>query len=367
MVAESNVVSDAASKLYQLRSQETREVLTDADGKATFGPVEAGDFFARIVELPSLTGRFFGNDDHLSSADFQARRDALKRPIKGIYESAAISLSPTASTATIQAVETFNVSIQFSGAANPDNGPRVSISGAGSGFNYYPELAFSTSTGATYLSKSLGESKFLIEVPVQLREAKLNVSRERVMYGDLNNELFYRCFIDGKEIVPSKVRFGFDTPQFALGTLDSDTEVQIIGYKSPKIIVHVVDEEGKPITEYYAGVQYAKDYPIAHVTWNDEGVRVEYGRVIDGRSTTSQISWAQIADRTSPSRISSIDIDFAWNSSEDATRVNATGIAPNEDLRLFVAAKGYAVASLITIPKLAEGEEREVTVTRKRR
>ena len=270
----------------------------------------------------------------------------------------AIKLSPTSPTATIQAAEkTVHVTVHFSGVSNPQRESLVTVVGGRSGFSS-PDYPMWTSS--SFQGKSLGEGKYLIEVPVQLSEAKLYVYRSVGVDGEFDNDLFYHCVIDGKEFPP--VRDSSGHLQYLLGALDSDKDVQIIGTKSPKITLHAVDEAGKPITEYYAGAQYTKNYPIARVTWNNEGVRIEFGRIIGGRATTSQVSWAQIADRVRPS---SIDVDFAWrNFGKDFTRVNADDIAPGEALYLYVAAKGYDVA-IQTIPKMAEGEEREVTVTLK--
>jgi len=62
-----------------------------------------------------------------------------------------------------------------------------------------------------------------------------------------------------------------------------------------------------------------------------------------------------------------LDIAFAWrNFGEDTAKVNYEGISPDEELRLYVVAKGYDVAEQV-IPKMAEGEERELTVTLKSR
>jgi len=68
-----------------------------------------------------------------------------------------------------------------------------------------------------------------------------------------------------------------------------------------------------------------------------------------------------------PQRRLGLDVAFAWrNFGEDTAKVNYEGILPDEELRLFVVAKGYDVAELV-IPPLTEGEERELTVVLKRR
>jgi len=79
----------------------------------------------------------------------------------------------------------------------------------------------------------------------------------------------------------------------------------------------------------------------------------------------SKVSWSQVASRESP--VSDLDVNFAWRDfGEDVSRINAVAISPDEELRLYVVAKGYDVAEQV-IPKLAEGEERELTVTLKSR
>jgi len=338
-----------------------REALTDANGKAVFGPVEAGDFTARVVDRPPHNGLLFSNDN-LSPASRAARFDALKRPIKGVYVAVPVTLSPTSPTATIQAVDFINVTVHFSGAATLERIPGGNILGY---WRNESNRDFPRTAHALYQSKPLGVGKLLFEIPVRLQEATL--SARMILPGsphrEFDNELAYRCFIDGKEIEQKRKAWAYSFP---LEPFDGNTDIQISVYKAPLITLHVVDEEGKPIPAYFAGAHYIKSGTMPEAAWDADGVRLEnVNRTSHTTSGRSSIHWAGLVDKHGH-LYSGLDIEFGWrNFGVDTTRINADAILPNEELLLYIVAQGYGVVEQM-IPKMAEGEERELTVTLKK-
>jgi len=344
-----------------LSMYEVDEALTDAEGKAIFSPVEAGNFFAKVVVGPSHTGRLSRSGDNISATP--SRFLALRKPIKGVYEAAALTLSPTSPTGTIQEVKSINVTVHFSGTAVLGCTPHASISG-GRDKEVSSDFAQAT-TSSLYGSKSLGKDKILLEIPMRLREATLNPRAilPGAPHREFDNEIAYRCFIDGKEIEQERLAWSYSFP---LEPFDSDKDIQVAVYKAPLITLHAVDEEGKPITEFFAGAQYIRHGLIPEVTWDTEGVRLEnVHKTSHTRSGHSAIQWTRLVGKHGH-LYSGLDIEFGWrNVSVDAARINADAILPDEELRLYVVAKGYDVVEQV-IPKLTEGEERELTVTLKR-
>jgi len=351
--SRSNDVLDRA----HFRQYAFREALTNASGKAVLGPVEAGNFFARVVDRPSHNGLFFRNDDKLFVLARVAKFQSSARPIKGVYEAAALTLSPDSPTAAIQAVESINVTVRFSGTAARGRTAIGSISG-GRDKEVSPD--FSEATLSTlYQNRSLDKDKLLFAIPLRLQEATLSPSviQSGAAYREYQNELAYRCFIDGKEIEQKRRAWSYSFP---IEPFDGDKEIQIAVYKAPVITLHAVDEEGKPIKEYFAGAQYTRHASMPEILWDAEGVRFK-----NFEKRFLLICWTQIANKLHYP-YADMDVEFGWrNFGKDASKVNADHILPDEELRLYVVAKDYAVAEQ-TIPKLKEGEKKELTITLKR-
>jgi len=319
---------------------DTKYALTNAQGRATFNHLVAGNHVAKVVEQPNR---------------LMIGQELEAKPTKGVYETINVTLSPASWTATIQAAKTINVIVHFSdNQTTPERERRTKITGEGTSVQGVNSVH---TTSSVFNGKHLGEGRFSFEVPEHLREARLVLKQDSVGPWVIDNEISYRCFIDGREIQPLSYPLHFPLPLFA-----SDKTVEIKCYKSPKITLHVVDEAGNPIREYFSAALYAKRGHTVTFTLGDEYVNIAYpGRA---RTVGQQVNWVQTS-MPEPQHRLGLDVAFAWrNFGEDTAKVNYEGILPDEELRLYVVAKGYDVVEQV-IPKLAEGEERELTVVLK--
>ena len=323
----------------------TKNALTDANGKATFDHLNAGNYSAQVLEKPyNILFAHESNDGYPT------------KPTKGVYEPISVKLSPTSRSATIQGAKTVNVIVHFSDKqTTPKREWRTIIEGEGvstQGVNS------SLSTPSRYNGKHLGEGRFSFEVPVQLRGAKLILKHRHESF-EIDNETSYRCFMGGKEIEPMPYPLNFSLP-----SLDADKNIEVVCYKSPKMTLHVVNEAGKPVKEYFAALLYSKRNQPVTITQDDEKVLVEVPGRIEFGVPRVATDWAYASSKHQ-FRLG-LDIGFAWRKfgGTDNAKVNGEGILHDEELRLFVVGKGYDVAEQI-IPKMAEGEERELTVTLK--
>ena len=330
--------------------------LTNAQGYATFGPVEPGHYTVSIVEKPN--GWPF-RTQHEGVADRVFDRtqiDSLAKPVKGVYKTTRVELSRTLRAVTILAEKTVNVTVQFSDKqTTPDREQQISIIG---GETLIPIVNGVVVVHSNYRGKHIGEGKFLFEVPERLADAQLQLKEDNRFLPPraISNELSYRCMIDGKEVIPPIY------PQhFPLGILDGDKNVEIICYRSPKITLHVVDEAGVPVQEYFAAAQYLRrGEQTVTVTQDTDAGTV----TVDGwpqRAVRFTWYWAHALLATGIAF--DADVVFAWRDfGTDAARMNYEGILPDEELCLYVIGRGYEVVERV-IPKMAEGEERELTIT----
>ncbi len=327
---------------------DSESVLTDAEGKAMFAPAEAGDYFAEIVKAP-WSWPFNREKDSTS------RINSLAKPVKGVYETAAIMFSPSSQTATIRAKKTVKVTVQFSdNKTSPDREQWLFIEGGDVGFHVVEAYSSSSSR---YRGNYLGEGRFLFEVPEKLRDAKLVLKQEGFSSPKIDNEISYRCSVDGKEATPPAYPLNFP-----LRDLDTDRIVEITCIKSPKITLRVFDEEGKPVKEYFAAAQYSKRGQTITFT-QDETTMTSRGYRRWGADAHVS-SWANVSGERCPEL--GMDVEFSWRDfGNDAAKINNEGILSNEDMQLYVVGKGYDVFEQ-KIPKMTGGEERELTVTLKK-
>ncbi len=320
-------------------------VLTDTKGKAVFSPVEAGNYFASVVETPH-------GWPHNREKDFQSK--TLAKPIKGVYETAAIQLSPTAQTATIQAKKSINITVHFSDDKTDPTRESLHIEGGEVGFHVVDAYL---SLSSPYPGNYQGDGRFLFEIPAKLRGAKLVLKQEYLSALKIENEFSYRCFVDGKEIIPPGYPLLFPLPD-----LDTDKTVEITCFKSPKITLHVVGEKGEPVKKYLAAAQYAKRGQT--ITFDQDETKVTSRGYMRWGSMNHQRLWASVSTEHGSSL--GMDVEFSWrNFGKDTSKVNHEGFLPDEELRLYVIGKGYDVFEQ-KISKMKEGEEKNLTMVLKK-
>ncbi len=319
--------------------------LTDSKGVAEFEPIEAGAYSLGIVDYPGWP---------LTDTPWTSKkRTELFKPIKGVFEKQAARFTPETPTVTIKAQKTVKVEVRFSDKqTNAHRENWVWIQGQGTSIRY---PGASLSIDSRYTGKYRGDGVFVFEVPDQLRGAKLILKQANVGPYVLDNEISYRCHIDGKEVFPP----GYPL-EFPIYPLYGGKVIELTCCKSPKIVLHVVDEDGKPFREFYAGAQYARRAQEITFKQNDEDL-TSFGYGYRG-ATTSSRSWGYTSSEYGGGHLG-MDVEFVWRDpAKDPTCINYEGILPGEDLQLYVVAKGYQVSSQ-KIAQLAEGEERELTVT----
>ena len=315
-------------------------VLTDAEGKATFGPAETGRYYVEF-------------------ADEQRR-------MYYILET-TVELSPDAPTAAVKESKIANVTVHFSdNTTTTERGRRTMI--------YGNALTFLDGSTTFYVPgitpRYLGEGQFRFQLPDQLQGIELvldSASRAVDSQSRTDNKLSYRAVIEGEIVEPSG-RWG--RLSFPLEKIYDGQKIEIICYQSPKIILNVVDEEGVPIKEFVAAAQYTK-----------REQKITFTQTTDSRDATPRVTaerlglkrsvlWNEVNTGRGPTLGSSsgtfgMDIEFVWrNFGEDTAKVNFGGIFPDEELRLYVIGRGYDVVEQTL--KLAEGEERELTIVLKK-
>jgi len=191
-----------------------------------------------------------------------------------------------------------------------------------------------------------GEGLFSFQVPIGLEKAILCIPCDA--------ENAYRVSIDGGDLF-----FADNGSDFPLGTIEGAMKIEVVNYQSPKILLNVVDETGQPVMEYHAWIEYTKHGTPAKIKVDGDKIRVditpERWYEIDWEFARSEITYGGI-----------LDITFKYkNFGTDETKINADSIIPDEEMRLHIIGKGFVLAEQV-IPKMIEGEERELTVTLKK-
>jgi len=317
-------------------------LVTDAEGKATFGPAETGRYYIETG------GRLGGSPLPMSMYPILPK---------------TVELSPDVPTATVQESKIINVTVQFSdNTTTPERERRTVIYGS--------TLTFLDGSTTFYVPgiepRYLGEGQFRFQLPDQLQAIELVLdspfravdSRSRI-----NNELSYRVLIGGKVVEPSG-RLG--RLSFPLEKIYDGQRIEVISYKSPKITLNVVDEQGEPIREFVAGAQYAKREQAVTFKQADSSLRVAdptFTATHQGSGRTRIHFWNQV--NSDALMVLDMDVEFAWrNFGEDTAKVNLEAILPDEELRLYVVGRGYEVFEQTL--KLTEGEEQELTIVLKK-
>jgi len=378
-----------------IMSAYSRSALTDQNGQARFRPVSQGDYEVRVSERPSE--RLYSPWSIASSVTCRAIQAENQRPVKGTYVITPVQLSATSPQMTLQAQNTVNVDVQFSDRANnPYRELNTNIYGRMSNGSYFVARSHSDSPSAYR-----GNGLFSFQVPVGLENTSLRIP------SDTNTA--YRARIDSKgdwleannsmqsasqngivqtsfqspagqqnvSLIPSDTNTAHQAKiddrgdwlesnncmQFSLGTIEQAMTIDVAAYRSPKITLNVVNESGQPIKEYYAWMEYAKHGTPAKVSVNGDQIRVDaasgHQHTFNWDSATSELPLVGTCHCC-------MDVSFKYrNFGRDETRINAEGILPNEAMNLYVVGKGYSVQTQ-AIPKMAEGEERNLTITLKK-
>ena len=317
----------------------TRSALTDQDGKARFRPVAEGEYSIRVSERPRE--RFFSPWSITSSVNWRARNADDQKPVKGIYSTMQVKFSAASPQTTLHAANIVNVDVQFSDkATNSLRDLNTNIVGGRS-----DNRSFAARTSSDSPSAYRGEGLFSFQVPAGLTEASLNLPYD--------TDSSYRVKIGGKDdwLEPK------NDVNFPLGNIVQAMNIDVTTYKSPKVTLNVVDEAGQPVKEYYAWLEYVKEgTPPAKIKVEGEKIRVDRTP-----EHYQELGWDFAASKMSLFGV--LDITFKYkNFGKDETKINGSGILPDEAMNLHVVGKGYKI-HMQAIPNMSEGEERELTVT----
>ena len=120
----------------------------------------------------------------------------------------------------------------------------------------------------------------------------------------------------------------------------------------------VQDESGKPIQDYFAFADDASSDPAPQFEMLEDAIKI-----------TTEITWYEFKWSDIPQNIpwSNPLIRFKYDDYKKSNlQHNNVTFLPDEEMKLYVFAKGYDPSEQ-TIPKMAEGEQREIVVTLKRR
>ena len=322
--------------LFQIDNGES--VLTDADGKATFGHAETGRYY---IEFTDEQRRMY---------------NILPK---------TVDFSPDAPMATVRESKNVNVTVHFSdNTTTPERTRRTVIIGNMLTVGNITTFSDIPSAGPRYP----GEDQFSFQIPDQLQGAELVLdlplgavdSQSRI-----NNELSYRAVIEGEVVEPEPSGL-WKWVSFPLERIYDGQKIEIICYQSPKITLNVVDEEGKPVKEFVAAAQYTKRGQVITFTQTTDPRDATPRVTAEGLEHNRNVFWDTVNTGRGPTLGSTagtfgMDVEFFWrNFGEDTAKVNFGGIFPDEELRLYVIARGYDVVEQTL--KLAEGEERELTI-----
>ncbi len=325
-----------------IMTQNTRSALTDKDGIARFRPIEEGRYEIRIGERPREK-RYnpFSIENSITWRD----RQEDKKPVKGVFVFPQFDFSKDNASTTLQAQKTYQVDIQFSDTKAVSERERdwyISISGEqGEGKHYYSRPSSDSPSGF------MGDGLYSYNVPVDLTGAILNLQS--------NTNYSYRVRLEGKTdwIEP---KHGDDYP---LGPITKDTKIEVAVFKSPKITVDVVDEQGQPVKEYYAWAEYADTKTPATIKFEGDKIRVD--RTAED---WHEVNW-EFATPELP-LVGILDVHFRYKDfGKSEQKINFDGILPGRELRLYLVGKGYEIKSQL-VPDMKEGEEKTLTVVLKK-
>ncbi|MCL2004620.1 MAG: hypothetical protein FWG73_00490 [Planctomycetaceae bacterium] len=315
----------------------TRSALTDQEGKARLHPVTEGDYNIRV--RPSSMARRNPPWSIANSVTWRADRDGDAKTVDGVFYAINETLSETALEVTLQAQQTVNIDVQFSDkTADSYRELNANISGRQEDGNFFASRMSSDSPSAYQ-----GDGLFSFQVPVGLENAAFRVP--------FDTNTTYRMRIEGE----SEWRNANNRSELPLGTIEQAMRIEVAAFKSPNIILNVVDELGQPVKEYYAWLEYISNGTPATIKVEGDKIRVEitseHFHVIDWDYATSLVPLLGI-----------LNVSFKYkNFGNDETKINADGILPDEAMRLHIVGRGYEIVSQ-EVPKMSEGEERELTV-----
>jgi hypothetical protein len=314
-----------------------RSAVTDQAGNARLRPIAKGDYEIRIAESPSEW-----SDDPLSIVR-RATQENDKKPVKGVFFITPVKLSAASPKATMHGQKNVTIDVQFSDKTSDRiRDMNVNIHGCRDDNSFFGARPSSDSPSAYK-----GEGLFSFQVPIGLTKASLRVPSD--------SNTAYRAKLDGAEGW-LEAEQGMDFP---LGTIEKPMKIEVTVYKSPKMTLNVVNESGQPVKEYYAWLEYTKNGTPARIKFEGDKIRVditpEHWGEIGWEWATSELPLGGI-----------LDVSFTYKDfGKSEAKINASGIIPDEEMRLHIVGKGYALAEQM-IPKMAEGEERKLTVTLKK-
>lgn len=319
-----------------------RSALTDQEGIAKFRPIAEGDYEIRISENPRE--KWYGSSSINHIVTWRAEQNKDQKPVKGTYSITPVKLSVTSLHATVQANSVVNVDVQFSDKTTDSYRElNANIKGQQADGRHFFSRPSSDSPSAYR-----GEGLFSFSVPIGLKEAKFSVP------SDTNTG--YRIRIAGQDDWLEAIHY----INYPLGTIEETMNIEVEVYKSPVISLNVVNESGQPDKEYYAWLEYTKSNTPAKIKINDKGeIRVDITP-----ERWNEVNWEWATGRLPLSGILDVSFNFK-NFGADETKVNATALLPDEEMRLYIISKEYGITAQI-IPKMAEGEERNLTITVKK-
>ena len=314
-----------------------RSALTDQEGNARFRPVSEGDYDVRVSERPHE--RYYAPWSHIGSVTWRANVDQNKKVVKGVYLILLAKLSAASSQVTLHAKDTIDVEVQFSDKTT-DSYREINT-------NIHARREdgsfFTTNSSSDSPSAYRGEGLFVFQVPIGLEKAMLRTSS--------TTNTSYRVKIRGEN---EWLEAAMDFP---LGTIGKGMTIDVAVYKSPKITLNVVDESGQPVKEYYAWLEYVDNGTPARIAIKEDKIRIDitperFYEIVSWDFATSELPLVGI-----------LDVSFTYkNFGKDETKINAGGILPDKEMRLHLVGRGYALADQ-TVPKMTEGEERNLTIT----
>ncbi|MCL2349529.1 MAG: carboxypeptidase regulatory-like domain-containing protein, partial [Planctomycetaceae bacterium] len=317
-----------------------RSALTDENGIALFLPVAADQYEIRISETP-LTSHNQGEFPE-NMLWMRESTESLRQPVPGTFYIEYVDLTPESPAAVIQAQKSVKVNIHYLDGKdeNRRHNTRISTRSSVEDRKWFV-VPKSTSESDGYL----GDGKFSFDVPVGLKDAELHV------YSSGEDDVFI-CTVAGNKLLPSKDQSGC----YSLGTIDKEMTVEVTCLKSPKLKVRVQDESGKPIQDYFAIADDAASDPPSKFEMLENALK------ITTEETWYEFKWSEI-----PQNIpwSNPLVRFMYDDYEKSNvQHSRVTFLPDREMKLYVFAQGYDPSEQ-TLPKMAEGEEREIVVTLK--